>query len=243
MKGVKFRRVIRFLSLCAMVLLVVLTGCYTVPITGRESMILIDEGTEMQLGASSYSEIKEKRKTCTDPAVNARVERVGRRIAAATGLNYDLEFTVLDDPKTVNAFCLPGGKVGIYTGILRITQNDAGLATVIGHEVGHAVARHGAERYSHQMMIGLGGALLEGATAGVDERTKDNEKWKVAYGLSINLFFALPHSRMQESEADRMGMAYMAKAGYDPREAIAVWERLKQYKNGSFSKVVYEGLH
>jgi len=150
-----------------MVLLVVLTGCYTVPITGRESMILIDEGTEMQLGASSYSEIKEKAKTCTDPAINARVERVGRRIAAATGLNYDWEFTVFDDPKTVNAFCLPGGKVGIYTGILRNTQNDAGLATVIGHEVGHTVARHGAERYSHQMMIGLGGALLEGATAGL----------------------------------------------------------------------------
>jgi predicted Zn-dependent protease len=212
-------------------MLIFLSGCYTVPITGRQAMILLDEGTEMQMGASSYADIKKEAKISTDPAVNAQVQRVGKRVAAATGLNYNWEFTVFDDPKTVNAFCLPGGKVGIYTGILKVTQNDAGLATVVAHEVAHAAARHGAERYSQDVMLGLGGAVLGEALGGADESDKDNEKWKVAYGLGSTLLVALPHSRMQESEADRIGLIYMAKADYDPREAVALWERFKAYKD------------
>ncbi len=219
------------LALLLVAAIVLSTGCYTVPITGRQSMILMDEGTELQAGASTYGEIKNKSKISTDPEVNAQVQRVGTRVAAATGLSYDWEFTVFDDPKTVNAFCLPGGKVGIYTGILKVAQNDAGLATIIAHEAAHAAARHGAERYSQEMMLGLGGAVLGGALGGADEKTTNNEKWKVAYGLGSSLFVALPHSRMQESEADRMGLIYMAKAGYDPREAVAVWERFKAYKD------------
>ena len=210
---------------------IVLPGCYTVPITGRQAMILMDEGTEMQMGASSYAEIKGKTEICTDPAINAQARRVGSRVAAATGLNYDWEFTVFDDTKTVNAFCLPGGKVGIYAGILQIAQNDAGLATIIAHEAAHATARHGAERYSQELMLGLGGAIIGEAIASGDKETQDSEKWKVAYGLASTLFVALPHSRMQESEADRMGLVYMAKAGYDPRAAVGVWERFKKYKD------------
>ena len=124
MRTRKSRSVIPFLSAIA-ALLLTLTGCFTVPITGRESMILLDEGTEMQMGASSYAEVKTKSKVSTDPKINAQVQEVGKRVAAATGLDYQWEFTVFDEPKTVNAFCLPGGKVGIYTGILQITQNDA----------------------------------------------------------------------------------------------------------------------
>jgi len=217
-------------SILAAVALVLIAGCYTVPITGRQAMILMDEGTEMQVGASTYAEMKNKTNVSSDPAINTQVQRVGKRIAAATALSYDWEFTAFDDPKTVNAFCLPGGKVGIYTGILQITQNDAGLATVIAHEVAHAAARHGAERYSQDMMIGLGGAILGKAISGADESTKDREKWNVAYGLGSSLFVALPHSRMQESEADRMGLVYMAKAGYDPHEAVSLWQRFKEYK-------------
>jgi len=218
-------------ALLTAAVLILFSGCYTIPITGRQSMILLDEGTEMQMGASSYAEIRKKTKISTDPVINAQVQRVGKRVAAATGLNYNWEFTVFDDPETINAFCLPGGKVGIHTGILKITQNDAGLATVIAHEVAHAAARHGAERYSQDMMLGLGGAVLGEALGGADENKKDDEKWKVAYGLGSTLFVALPHSRMQESEADRMGLIYMGKAGYDPREAVALWERFKAYKD------------
>ncbi len=219
------------LLLLAVAALVLFPGCYTVPITGRQAMILMDEGTELQMGASSYAEIKHKTEVSTNPALNTRVQRVGSRVAAATGLNYEWELTVFDGPKTVNAFCLPGGKVGIYTGILPIAKNDAGLATIIAHETAHAAARHGAERYSQEMMLGLGGAVIGEAIAGSDKQTQDCEKWKVAYGLGSTLFVALPHSRMQESEADRMGLVYMAKAGYDPREAVGVWERFKKYKD------------
>lgn len=148
-------------SLLAIAALLVFAGCYTVPITGRQAMILMDEGTELQMGASSYAEIKQKAEVSTDPAINSRVRRVGSRVAAATGLNYEWEFTVFDDPKTVNAFCLPGGKVGIYTGILPITKNNAGLATIIAHETAHAAARHGAERYSQEIMLGLAGRSSE----------------------------------------------------------------------------------
>lgn len=244
MKRRRFPLAITFLSLLACIALFLLSGCFTVPITGRESMILLDEGTEMQMGASSYAEMKTKSKVSTDPNINAQAQRVGKRVAAATGLDYQWEFTVFDEPKTVNAFCLPGGKVGIYTGILQITQNEPGLATVVAHEVAHAVARHGAERYSQDMMIGLGGAVLAGALGSADDQTKDNETWNVAYGLGSSLFVALPHSRMQESEADRMGLVYMAKAGYDPREAVGVWERFKAYKDEKGqSKIEFLSTH
>ena len=213
------------------ILLAFLTGCYTVPLTGRQSMILLDEGTEMQMGATAYTEAKKEGKISTDPKINKQVQEVGKRVAAATGLNYEWEFTVFDAPDTVNAFCLPGGKVGIYTGILKVTQNDAGLATVIAHEVAHATARHGAERYSQQMMLALGGAVVGQAVAGKENTDANKEKWNVAYGLGSSLLVALPHSRMQESEADRMGLIYMAKAGYDPNEAVGLWERFKAYKD------------
>ncbi len=193
-------------------------------------MILLDEGTEMQMGASAYADAKKEGKISTDPRINNRVQRVGKKVAAATGLDYEWEFTVFDEPDTVNAFCLPGGKVGIYTGILKITQNDAGLATIVAHEVAHATARHGAERYSQDMMLALGGAVIGEAVAGKEGSETNKEKWNVAFGLGSSLLVALPHSRMQESEADRMGLIYMAKAGYDPHEAVGLWERFKAYK-------------
>lgn len=212
------------------ILLIFLGGCYTVPLTGRQAMILLDEGTEMQMGASAYADAKKGGKISTDPRINNRVQQVGKRIAAATGLDYEWEFTVFDEPDTVNAFCLPGGKVGIYTGILKVTQNDAGLATVVAHEVAHATARHGAERYSQDMMLALGGAVIGQAVAGKEGSEANKEKWNVAFGLGSSLLVALPHSRMQESEADRMGLIYMAKAGYDPHEAVGLWERFKKHK-------------
>ncbi len=204
------------------------TSCYTVPVTGRKAFILIDEQTEIKLGMDVYDEIKRTTKISHEPAVNSVVTRVGTRIATVSDFpHYNWEFTVFDKPDTVNAFCLPGGKVGVYTGILEVTQNEAGLATVIAHEAGHAVAKHGAERVSQGLMVALGEVALEEATK--NKAKSDREKLKVAYGLGSTLFVLLPHSRRQELEADRIGLVYMAKAGYDPREAIALWERFSAY--------------
>ena len=222
----KTRRYIAFILIACFTL--TFTSCYTVPVTGRKAFVLIDEQTEIKLGLDVYNEIKRTTKISHDPAVNSMVTRVGTRIAAVSDFpHYKWEYTVFDEPDKVNAFCLPGGKVGVYTGILEVTQNEAGLATVIAHEAGHAVAKHGAERVSQGLMLALGEAALEEATK--NKAKSDREKLKVAYGLGSTLFVLLPHSRRQELEADRIGLIYMAKAGYDPREAITLWERFVAY--------------
>src|SRR6266478_8463629 len=149
-------REIRWSSLLCLAALVA-GGCETVPITGRSQLQLVSGEQEVQMGAEAYKEILAKAKISTDPAANALVTRVGTRIAAATGRS-DLpwEFKVIDDPQTVNAFALPGGKVAVYTGILPITRDESGLAAVLGHEIGHVVARHGGERVSQQMLVNVG---------------------------------------------------------------------------------------
>jgi predicted Zn-dependent protease len=155
------------------------------------------------------------------------VQRVGKRIASVAQLpNAQWEFVVFESPEA-NAFCLPGGKVGIYTGILPITKDEAGLATVIGHEVAHAVARHGAERISEQMLMQTGGSLLGASLSSSDPRTQGLVM--TAYGLGGTVGRQLPHSRTQESEADHIGLIYMARAGYDPEAAVAFWERFADY--------------
>ena len=136
------------------------------------------------------------------------------------------EFVVFDSPEA-NAFCLPGGKVGIYKGILPIAKNDAGLATVIGHEVGHAVAHHGAERMSEALVEQGIGQLLGLSLSKTDPRVQ--AAVQMAYGVTTQLRYELPHSRAQESEADHIGLVYMARAGYDPRDAVKFWERFMQY--------------
>ena len=156
------------------------------------------------------------------------VRRVGERIAAVAPLpNAQWEFVVFDDPKTANAFCLPGGKVGVYTGLLPLAANEDGLATVIGHEVAHAVARHGGERMSEALLTQLGGQLLGTALQNKGEQTRN--LWLGVYGLSSQVGWTLPHSRNQESEADHLGLLYMARAGYDPRAAVEFWMRFDAY--------------
>jgi len=140
----------------------VLVGCTTAPITGRRQLNFIGVGQEMQLGVSEFQKLKQTTPISRDPAANEMVQRVGRKIAAAAGADLpeaQWEFVVFED-KQPNAFCLPGGKVGVFTGILPITKDEAGLATVIGHEVGHASARHGGERMSHALAAQTGGQLL-----------------------------------------------------------------------------------
>ncbi|MDX1593813.1 MAG: M48 family metallopeptidase [Gammaproteobacteria bacterium] len=213
----------RILPALALGLLV--AACTTVPETGRRQLNLISPEREVELGLAAFADLKRDLPVNRDPAVNAMVQRVGRRIAAVAELpGARWEFVVFDSPDA-NAFCLPGGKVGIYTGILPITQDEAGLATVIGHEVAHAAARHGAERMSREVALRGAGQVLGTVTA--------NSAWQgvlmPAYGLGAQLGVALPHSRQQESEADYIGLLYMARAGYDPVNAVAFWTRFAEY--------------
>jgi metalloendopeptidase OMA1, mitochondrial len=205
-------------------------GCTTVPVTGRRELNFVSADQEMQLGLSSFDQLKKETPINHDPAINAMVQRVGQRIAAVATKdmpNARWEFVVFES-KEANAFCLPGGKVGVYTGILPITQNEGGLATVLGHEVGHAVAHHGASRMSQGMLTqGIGEAA--GAVVGSSHYAQYQNLFMNAYSIGSKVAVELPYSREQESEADHIGLVYMARAGYDPKEAIAFWQRFAAY--------------
>ncbi len=234
-----------FLGGALAVLLAFTSGCNTVPITGRHQLNLVSAGQEMQLGLTSFDQLKKTTPISHDPAANVLVQKVGKRIAAVTSKdmpNAQWEFVVFES-KEANAFCLPGGKVGVYTGILPITKDEAGLATVIGHEVSHAVARHGAERMSEAMVMQLGGEVLGASISTADPRVQALAS--TAYGLTTQLGRELPHSRAQESEADHIGLIYMARAGYEPQAAVQFWQRFKQYneQHGGSSTPVFLRTH
>jgi len=205
------------------------SGCSTVPVTGRSQLNLMSPSQEMQLGLTSFDQMKKDTPISKDPAANALVQKVGKRIAAVAQPdmpNAQWEFVVFDS-KEANAFCLPGGKVGVYTGILPITKDEAGMATVLGHEIAHAVARHGGERMSEAMLMETGGQILGTTLSTADPRTQAAAA--IAYGLTTQVGVELPHSRKQESEADEIGLIYMARAGFDPEAAIAFWQRFAAY--------------
>jgi predicted Zn-dependent protease len=205
-----------------------LPACGTAPETGRSQVLLVSPQEEVRLGISSFQEVKGSTPISRSPAQIAMLQRVGRRVAAVAPLpGAQWEFVLFDDPKTPNAFCLPGGKVGVYTGILPITRDEDGLASVIGHEVAHAVARHGAERMSEALLIEMGGQVLAAALG--TQGTMTRGLALQAYGIGAQVGRALPHSRSQELEADRLGLLYMARAGYDPRKAVEFWRRFQAY--------------
>ncbi len=207
------------------IICVFLTGCATAPLTGRSQLLLIPEPDEIALGLKAYREVLASARICSDEKINAQVKRVGTRIArVADREDYSWEFTVIDDPKTANAFALPGGKVAVYTGILPYTKDDNGLAFVLAHEVGHAIARHGGERMSEQLLIQLGQQGLNLAIA--DKSPQAIQAINLGYGLGTTVGVTLPFSRAQELEADHIGIILMAKAGYDPREAPKFFERM-----------------
>ena len=224
-------------SVVALVVLLAATlvGCYTVPETGRKSLILIPESQEMALGASAYLEAKSQTPVSTNARDTAQVERIGRRIAGVAHRDYyEWEFAVFEAPDTINAWCLPGGKIGFYTGILPVCSNDAGIATVMAHEIGHAVARHGAERMSIGLIVLAGAAATAYATKDQDETNR--QMIMAAYGIGTTLFVQLPYSRRDEYEADRIGLMLMADAGYDPRESVVFWQRMQTMGEARGSK-------
>ena len=210
-----------FKSLVAALLIFVLSACTHSPYTHRQQLILVSPAQEMQMGYKAEQDILRKSSINRDPRLNAMVRRVGMRIArVANQPNYRWTFHVING-KEINAFCLPGGKIFVYTGLLRIIDNDSQLATVIAHEVAHAIARHGAERIS-MMQLGDLGRKLAIKAAGARYQNVINQ----VYGISANYGVFLPYSRSFEYEADEIGLYLMAKAGYDPREAIKFWEKM-----------------
>lgn len=206
-----------------------LNACSTAPYTGRQQLMILSPSEEMQMGLIAYQEVLKSEKISKDVRHNSLVTKVGQRIAnAANQPDFKWEFKVIESPEA-NAFCLPGGKIAVYTGILPITQSEAGLAAVIGHEVAHALARHGGERVSQNMAtqgLMLGADILL-SNKGVGDAQKNLIMSSLGIGAQVGVL--LPFSREHESEADYIGLILMAKAGYDPREAIDLWRRMKEH--------------
>jgi len=219
-----------------------LSGCDTVPITGRSQLNLIPDATINSMALQEYNKFLKENKPCTDPVKIDQVKRVGYRLteaverycwennmgAAIEGFGW--EFNVVES-KEINAWCMPGGKVVVYTGILPLTQDDAGLAVVLGHEIAHAIARHGSERMSQGLLYDLGGMALSEAVKTNPAVTQ--KLFMQSYGLGAQYGILLPYSRLQETEADRLGLIFTAMAGYDPRAAVAFWTRMSASKEGA----------
>ncbi len=228
----------RRLAVLVATLLLAVAGCSTVPYTERSRVIFLPESQERALGVDAYAELTGSARLSTDARWVSMVERAGRRIAAVASEDlkeaerddFDWEFKVIDDDDQVNAFCLPGGKIAFYTGILPICKDETGVAVVMGHEVAHALARHGGERISQSMLIEAGAIAVGVALGGASGDTQ--MAVMAAYGIGTGLVLALPFSRKHELEADHIGIMIMAKAGYDPRQAPKFWQRMMDAGGG-----------
>jgi len=207
---------------------------YVNPETGRAARVAMSEGQEEALGLESYQEVLSTSRVITEGPEVEVVQRVMRRLIAGTGdagRTMEWQVSVVDDPQA-NAFCLPGGKMVVYTGILPVARTEAGLATVLGHEMAHATSRHGSQRLLQSQVANT---LLMGAQASLALGDMDpQQKMAVmaAVGAGAKYGVILPFSRQHETESDEIGLYYMARAGYDPREAIAFWERMSETGGG-----------
>jgi predicted Zn-dependent protease len=221
--------------------LAIAIGCSKVPVTGRKQLDIVPNSQVLALAKTEYNEFLKTNKVVNNTSQAQEVERVGWNIAKTVEAylkkekqtklleGYNWQFNLVEDQQA-NAWCMPGGKVVVFTGILPITQSDGGLATVMGHEIAHAVARHGNERMSQGLTAQLGGLALDAALSSKPNETRN--LFMAAYGVGTNVGILLPYSRLQESEADRIGLIFMSMAGYDPREAINFWERMEKASQG-----------
>ena len=209
----------------ALGLALLVAACATAPYTGRRQIILGSKEGEISTGAKTYEELRARNATCQDPAVNELVTRVGNRLAAAADRpDYHWSFVVLENAQETRAFCFPGGQAGIFTGALKYTRDEAGLATVLAHEAAHALARHTGERQSQATMAHMGGLGLGMAVGGVGGVA--GQAIGEGYSLGIEHGFLPAYSRAQELEADKIGLILMAEAGYDPALAMDFWRRM-----------------
>jgi len=210
------------------------TACYKNPVTGRRSLNLVDEGTMNSLAAQQYTTFMTTNKAVAGSKDAAMVKNVGARMSAAVQQylswkgqseltkGYNWEFNLVNNSEA-NAWCMPGGKVVVYSGILPITQSETALAVVMGHEIAHAIARHGNERMSQQLAVAAGGVALSTALSTQPAQTQNI--FNSVYGVGGQLG-VLAYSRRHESEADHMGLIFMAMAGYNPAEAVNFWQRM-----------------
>jgi predicted Zn-dependent protease len=207
-----------------------LTHQQTVPITGRQQFVDMSLEQEQALGLQSYREVLAQSELVESGSALELVEKVGRRIAAVTeNTSFDWRFAVIQSPE-VNAFCLPGGKVAVYTGLLPVAEDADGLAVVMGHEIAHAIARHGAERVAQGKLLQLGQLAVGMSVSDMDQATRRSVLG--AFGLGAQFGLMLPFSRNHESEADRIGLILMARACFDPRVAPAFWDRMNAARRG-----------
>lgn len=224
----------------ALAVLSALSGCYRAPGTARDQLIFFSEEKELQFGLSAYREVLRQARLSENAEINEQIQRVGRKIAdVANKPEYQWEFAVIEDDKMVNAFCLPGGKVAVFTGILKHTKTDAGLATVMGHEIAHALQRHGVERMSRSIIDQIAQLGALGAAAAGHSSGGAIQGLLGAYGVNVSL----PFNRKQESEADYIGLRLMSQAGYDPREAVPFWERMSGCPRQMIDKLCFRSQH
>jgi len=245
-------KAMRSTVLAWVLLLFVLAGCSEVPITGRRQLNLVPQSLITSMSLQEYQQFISQSKVSSDPQQNATVKRVGTKIAQAVEsyakahgeegriAGFTWEFTVVQDSQ-INAFAMPGGKVVVYTGILPVTQNDAGLAAVLGHEIAHVFAGHGGERMSHALLVEMGGIGLDVALKQQPEQTRS--LFNTAYGLGSQVGVLLPFSRVQETESDHLGLVFMAMAGYDPHEAVAFWQRMAAASQGKAKPPEFLSTH
>jgi predicted Zn-dependent protease len=206
------------------------TNQETVPLTGRKQLVDMSREQEAALGFQSYRQILAQSNVLRSGQIVDTVRTIGQRLAkVAEDPGFQWEFQVIDDPQ-VNAFCLPGGKVAVYTGILPVAKNSDGLAAIMGHEIAHAIARHGAERMAQQKLMQIGQLAAGVALSDQDPRTQQMVMGALGVGAQYGIM--LPFSRDHESEADQMGLIYAARACFDPREAPKLWERMGQASRG-----------
>ena len=218
-------------------------ACSQVAVTGRNQLSLVSNAEIIPVVNQQYDSLMRVSKLSSNAQQTAQVKEVGRKIqkaveqymaqnnASSELQGFEWEFNLIDDPKTVNAWCMPGGKIVVYTGILPITKDEAGLATVMGHEVAHALVNHGAQRMSAGQLQQLGAVGVAVATSGKSEQTQ--QILQQAYGLGTEFGAILPFSRKHENEADEIGLILMAIAGYNPDRAVDFWQRMEANSGGS----------
>lgn len=232
------KKILKYTSLAAIVAIV--AACSTVPLSGRKQLSLVSDDQIQQQASAAYKEFlgSPNTKVLTGTSDATRVKQVGNKIAAAVNqylkaeglanqFNFNWEFNLVESAD-VNAWCMPGGKVAVYTGILPFTANEDGLATVMGHEIAHAIARHSMEQMSNQYALQVGAQVLGVATTGKNSIVQGLVN--NAYGIGGQLAL-LKYSRSNESEADQLGLMFMAMAGYNPQNAVAFWERMASAKS------------
>jgi predicted Zn-dependent protease len=241
LKGRIIMRIIGRIRVILLILPLFLLSCSTVPITGRSQINIVPDSTLFSMSFNEYDEFLKNNKISKDAKLTQMVQNVGKRLQYAVeqyfsgqGMSdqlkdYKWEFNLVEN-KEVNAWCMPGGKVVVYTGIMDVAKDDNGLAVVMGHEIGHAIAKHGNERMSQGLIAQMGGVAL--STALQSQPAATQQLWMTVFGIGAQYGVMLPYSRLQETEADELGLIFMAMAGYDPNEAVGFWTRMSEKKAG-----------